>query len=382
MEQTYSIITEKNCEKLTIKELKERFKIEGTAGEGFVDFTSNNEKALRVCYFSQSAKRIIIKIGAGKFKDLDELVNNIKKDITANKEWEQFLASNYRITCARKGAHEFNSVIVEQEISGILKQEIENKGLNSVADYNTKELVFFVNVDEDDYLFGIDYSGKDLSKRHYLFFNNPIAVKGTLAFNCLLFSDYKPGRVLLDCFALAGVIPIEAALYEKNLSVHAFSKEFYFPLKLKKTNEELLKKIEEEILESKFNNIFSTDASFPNLSAQKKNSRIAGVEKNIAFSRTDIQNLDIKNFKKDIDLVCSRVIEPSKKVNEKKAIKMYEDFFYSAKEFLKKNGTITFMVRQYELLEEVAKKYDFDVVEKLETAQGQQNFFFVKFKKK
>lgn len=378
---TFSLIVEKNCEDLCIGELKQRFKILGTKCDGFVDFSATIEVALKVAYFSQSAKNIIFKIGSNKFEDLEDLTSKVKSLLKKNPIWQQLLSSKYRVSCTRLGAHDFNSVIVEQEISGIIKEEIESSSLVAFADYNTRDLVFFITVVDEEFLLGVDFAGKDLSKRHYLFFNNPNAIKGTLGFNLLLFSGFKPGKVLLDPFSLAGVIPIEAALYERGLSIHFFAKDFNFPLIIKDSCFEILKKFDEEPQKG-LDNIFSCDPSFPNLASQKKNSRIAGVERYIAFARVDLRNLDIKNFKKEIDVICSRIIEPSKKVPESKVQKAYDDFFFAAKELLSKKGSINVIIRVPQILEEAALKHGFVVKEIFETAQGQQQLFFVKLMKK
>jgi len=370
---TYSIVTEKNCESLCVKELKNRFGVVASANKGFVDFCA---------YFSQSATRVLLKIGSGSFNDLDDLLLKIGSDLKNNDAWFSLLSNTFKSSCSRLGVHDFNSVIVEQEVSNVVRKEIISKGGSSTPDYKSRELVFFVLINDDNYLLGVDFMGKDLSKRHYLIFNNPNAIKGTIAFNLLLFSGFEPGMVLLDGFALAGVIPIEAAIYEKGASVNLFSKDFLFPLKLKDINESLLSKFDSEVQEfKKSGNIFSCDASFPNLAAQKKNSRIAGVEKNISFARVDIANLDIKNFSKEIDVACSRILEVSKHVPESRVVKAYNDFFVAAKEFLGKKGSVNVIVRVPDLLEEIAKKHGFKVKDKLETAQGQQVFFFVKLVK-
>ena len=378
----YLIITEKNTETLCLKELQERFGLQGTPKKGFVEFEGTNEDALRISYYSQTARRVLIKISTGEFEELEDLITKLKKELNENDAWTNFVSENYKVSCERQGAHAFNSVIVEQEVSATIKNVLNTKKIESNADYNTKDLIFYVNLDEENYIFGIDYAGRDLSKRHYMFFNNPNAVKGTTAFNLLMFAGFKPGKVLLDPFALAGVIPIEAAMYEKGISINFYSKEFFFPKKIKDENNEIIKRFDNEISDEKKNNIFSCDSSFPNLAAQKKNSRIAGVEKNINFSRTEVKNLDIKNFSKDIDIVCSRILEPSKKIPEGKVIRAYEDFFSATKEFLKKSGSVNVIVRVPDLIEEIAKKHDFYVSEKIETSQGKQELFLVKLLRK
>jgi len=380
--RVYSLLTEKNCEDLCLLELKKRFNIDGKRQNGFVDFEASNELALKVAYFAQSPRRILLKIGSGKFSDLDDLVSKICNNLKNDDSWLALVGSKYRVNCDRLGAHDFNSVLVEQEVSAKIKSVLESKKIDAVADYNTKDLFFSVQIKESEYLFGVDFVGRDLSKRHYLFFNNPNAIKGNLAFNLLLFANYSPGMILLDSFSLAGVVPIEAALYEKNLSPHFFSKDFLFPALLKENNIKLLEEFDKSIINEKFNHVFSCDPSFPNLASQKKNSRIAGVERDISFARVDINNLDIKNFPDSIDVFASRMIEASKHVPESKVIKTYNDFFVAADEFLSVKGSINVILRVPNLFEEIALKHDYVVAEKLDTAQGKQQFFFVKLVKK
>ncbi len=379
---TYSLLVEKNCEDLCLRELKTRFNIKGEKHVGFVDFTASNDIALKVAYFAQSPRRILLKIGAGSFSGLDDISSLIEADLKNDDSWSFFVGDKFRVNCDRLGTHDFNSVLVEQEVSAKIKKELKSRSIDALADYNTNDLFFSVQIKDNNYLFGIDYAGRDLSKRHYLFFNNPNALKGNLAFNLLLFADYSPGQVLLDSFSLAGVVPIEAALYERNLPIHFFSKDFLFPAKIKEINQELLKEFDSLIVDKKLNNVFSCDPSFPNLASQKKNSRIAGVERDISFARVDINSLDIKNFSRDIDVFASRMIEPSKHVPESKVIKTYNDFFVAADEFLSKKGSINVILRVPKLFEEIAIKHGYVVKDKLETAQGKQDFFFVKLVKK
>jgi len=376
--ETYALITEKNCEKLCSKEIKNRFNIATNQNKGFVDIQESYETALKIAYFSQTAKRFLLKIGNSSFADLDDLLKKISEDIKKG-NWHKLLTKDFKTNCTRTGIHDFNSVIVEQEVSNLIKKELTTKNINITTDYNSKDVVFFISIEDNNYLLGIDLLGKDLSKRHYLIFNNPNAIKGTIAYNLLLFSDYNPNTNLIDPFSLAGVITIEAAIYSSNTSINFFSKEFNYPNKIKTISEELITKFDEEITKNKpVNNIFSCDQSFPNIAAQKKNSRIAGVERFISFSRTDLKNLDIKNFGKDIDMVVTRIIEPSKNVPEQKASKVYEDFFVATKEFLTKKGTINVIIRNPELFLEHATKHGYKVKEQLETAQGQQQFLYIK----
>ncbi len=128
--------------------------------------------------------------------------------------------------------------------------------------------------------------------------------------------------------------------------------------------------------------IISSDSQFNNVSAQKKNAKIAGIDKYLAFSRTDIENLDIKTIQEESEIICSRIIEPSSHFAEDKARRIYTKLFENLKFITKKTTSFVFVLRNPEMMEEEAEKQNYEVLERKQVWQGQQPYFFVKMKRK
>ena len=85
----------------------------------------------------------------------------------------------------------------------------------------------------------------------------------------------------------------------------------------------------------------------------EKNAKIAGVNKLIRFSRLDIEWLDAKLDENSVDLVVSyppqfRSVSNNDSfaaAENDKLAKMYKEFFFHANYFLKKDGSIVFLLK-------------------------------------
>ncbi len=371
----FSATQEKGCEVFSEMELKSRFNVISQTHKSFVSFETTLEKAAEISYSSQSIKRILIHISSGTFKQFDDLLDilseNFKDSLNTLSEIVNF--SSFKVECERFGEHTFNSVDLEQNLSKLLKDEIKKE-----INLSNPDISFYIQIQEEAFVLGLDFAGRDLSKRQHLIFNNPNNLKGTLAYNLLLFSNYKQKDVILDPFSLAGTICIEAAISSSGMPVNYYTKNFNFLKKeiYKKDFSEILKKIDSNIKSVSQNFIYSCDSSFNNVSAQKKNAKIAGVEKFISFSRKNVEDLDLKFFDKDIDLIISKIIEPSKSVPEHVCIDVYSYLFKNAKEILSKSGRMAVIVRNPSLFLEVGTKNNFILEKQHEVWQGKQAFYF------
>jgi 23S rRNA G2445 N2-methylase RlmL len=376
------ITSEQGCEEFLREEIEQRFKVPCKLGENWVTLDASIEKIAEIMYLSQAAKRIVFLIGKGEFSDLDDLEEKIKSKLKSSEIINLIKDKTTRITCDRTGSHDFNSMDAEQEIMHSLKEIMLEKGEEVKVSLNAPQIIQYLRIVDDKYLFGLDIAGRELSKRQHLVFNNPNAIKGTVGFSALLYGEYKPGQLIVDPCSLSGNIAIEAALFESGISLNYYTKKFAL-LELdgfKEIIEEVMKKIDSKIkTPPSKQDILSVDASFNNISAQKKNAKIAGVEKFLSFSRTDIKDLDIKTFDDRIDLICSRVPEPSNHFSENQARIIYATLFKNMKYIIKKKAKLVFIVRNPEILEQEAEKEGYKEVDLKQIWQGQQGYFLVKF---
>lgn len=376
------ITSEEGCEEFLREELEQRFKIQGTLGENWVLLDASSEKIAEIMYLSQAAKRIVFLVSEGEFSDLDDLSMKIREKLEATEIINLAIGKTTRVVCDRIGSQDFNSMDAEQEVMHSIKEIMSERKQELKVSLNSPQVIFYLRIVRDKYLFGLDCAGRELSKRQHLVFNNPNAIKGTIGFSALLYGEYKPGQLLLDPCSLSGNIAIEAALFESGVSPNYYTKKFtlleldYF----KEIVDAVIKKADSRIkAQPSSPDIVSVDSSFNNVSAQKKNAKIAGVEKFISFSRTDVKDIDIKTFNDRIDLVCSRVPEASNHFSESQARSIYSILFRNLKYVIKKKAKLVFIVRNPEILEEEAEKEGYKEEDLKQVWQGQQGYFLVKF---
>lgn len=372
-----TIICERGCENIASKDIKEKYKLDVlNHGDSYIDFNATEEKVNDLVYTSQISKRILLKLANGKFNGtINDLVKKISESLN-EKNISEINEKKIRCVCERKGNHEFNSVEAETEITSIIKQKT-----NSTIDLKNPDVNIFLNIIENTYTLGIDIVGIDLSKRQYKVFNNPNSMKGTLAYSLLIFAGIKKNSVIADPFALSGIIPIEAALYQSETPVNFYEKNIRIA-DLKSLNQENFEKTRKELDKKSLKNIkgkiYSIDASFNNVTAQKKNAKIAGVEKFISFSRNKPEDIDLKLSDTKADIIASRIMEPSKHLNEKRVEKIYEEFLKNSKNISKKTTNFAFLVRKPELLIKKAKEQGYSVIESIDVYQGEEKIKMLK----
>ena len=219
---------------------------------------------------------------------------------------------------------------------------------------------FNIELEEFDgeFFLSLDLSG-DLSKRDYKVFNNPLSMKGTTAFGVLMLTGYTKGKSLLNPFCNSGTLEIEAALFDNNISPRFYNKDF--PLTRLNVDKDLIFKDVDSHVKSEKLDITAADPLMRNITAARKNAKIAGIQKQITFSRVDIDWVDIK-FKKDsVDKIVTQPPQLTQNTNPKDVEKMYDNLFYQAEYILKKSGSVTLISPSTALLRKSAEKYKFKV---------------------
>ena len=185
---------------------------------------------------------------------------------------------------------------------------------------------------------------------------------------------------MLDPFSRDGIIPIEAALYANDFPVNYYKKDrfAFLMLDLGSDYEKLFKGIDRRIIKKSKARIYSFDHLFKFVDFSKKNAKIAGVEKNIEFSRRELEWLDIKFKKESIDRIVTSP-PTSKNAN---LDKIYNEFFYQNEYILKKEGSIGIITRVPDFVKKHAEKHNFKVLKEKEVFSGEQPLKTIILKKK
>jgi putative N6-adenine-specific DNA methylase len=366
-------ITHKGIEDIAALEVKELIKVSSKVKETVVLFEP--KKIIDLCtlaYKAQSVIKVIYLFDEFKIQtDFNNILKTIEKRIKKI-NFDKWLDKDksFKVLCKHLTNDDFSSQDIEKETGAFIIKDIkEKKGYEQKVDLENPDLMFYVYIFNKRCYLGIDFCGFDLSKRDYKVFSSASDIKGTIAYSLLRIAGYKKQKKLLDPFCSSGIIPIEAALYNKG-SVNYYRKDDFAFLKLKP--------FEKQDFENFFNKqdnknkslIFASDQQLYHIRSAKKNAKIAGVNKNIEFSRADLEWLDTRFDKNEIDLIATKPM--FSKYDLKRTKKTYDEFFYAAKYILSGKGKIALISRSMDLLKESAEKHGFKVTDERTVWQGQQ----------
>ena len=378
-------ITHKGIEDIAALEVKELIKADSKINETVVLFEPKNMIDLcKLAYKAQSIIKVVYLFDEFKIQsDFNEILKTIEKRIKKiNLDKWLDKDNSFKVLCRHLTNNNFSSQDMEKEAGAFIIENIkQKKAYNQKVDLENPDLIFYIYIFNERCYLGIDFCGFDLSKRDYKVFSSASDIKGTIAYSLLRIAGYEKEKKLLDPFCSSGVIPIEAALYSRG-TVNYYRKEDFAFLKLKpceKNNfEGLFNKLNKEDNKNK-PLISASDQQLYYVRAAKKNAKIAAVNKDIEFSRADIEWLDTRFDKNEIDLIVAKPL--FSKYDLLKTKKTYDEFFYAAKYILSEKGKIVFISRSAELLKQSAEKHGFKIAEERNVWQGQQKLEIAVFKK-
>ena len=369
-------ITSRGIEETASMEINELINADCKAQEGCVVFDFNEfEDLCLLCYKSQSIDKVLCLIESFEFKDFFAEFEKFIGESNFN-EWIG-KHNKFKIECIRLGSHDFKSVDVATKIGGLIVKKLKNKDIKiDIKDY---EMIFLTYIVDNKCYFGVDFAGFELNKRSYKIFLHPNSLRGTIAYALVRESGFEKNEVMLDPFSRDGVIAIEAAFYASDFPHNYYKKDKFAFLKLKLgiDFERFFGNIDRKITKSKAR-IHSYDHLFKYVDYSKKNAKIAGVDKQINFSRVELEWLDIKFKEKSIDRIIANP-PTSKNANLNK---IYNEFFYQCEYILKKNGTLALISRAPDFVKKHAEKYNFVISKEKDVWSGEQSLKIMVFKKK
>ena len=342
----------KGIEDVAAIEIKEILGCPSTKKSGYVTFTvQNKEQIIEYSYLTQSSERVMELWAEFEFtKDPFEEINKILQKTSLP-------SGSYKVLSIRQGEHFFNSETIMHDVGHFLKE----KGCMIEMKHPKNLLVVYIvgNV----CLVGLDVCGIDLHKREYRIYTTASDIRAPLAYAMIRMSGFKRKEIMLDPFCNSGTICIEAALFVSRKSPRFYEKE--------KFSGGDLDKIDKSFKEGT-STIIAIDANHMNVMSTKKNAKIAGIVKEITFSRSDVEWMDIKFEKKSIHHIVSKLPDVRKDGNFKKMEKIFNEFFYNVEYVLKDKGTMVILSESIDFLFPFIEKYKFSIREKREVETGKE----------
>ena len=360
-------ITNPGLEEYSAKEIEELIKVKTKTEDSVILFEADDKKLAYLCYRSQSLIKVcslLDKIGLDSIDDLKKIKTDFTKVIPKGK--------SFRVKFARQNS-DFSSQEIEPELGEIIINQFKGKINVSMED---PDYIIYIYAYENNAYVGIDYAGFDLGKRDYRVFANPKSFHGNVAYALLKIADFKEKETLLDTFCLSGEIGIEAGLFATKRSSNYFSKSKFAFNKFMKFD---FDKADKEIRKSKARIVLSSPA-MSDVRAAQKNAKIASVEKEIEFTRQDIEWIDFKFKKKEsVEKIVTQIQCPSSNIAEQTLKKVYDDFFFQIKYLLNKKGKAVVLGKNLLFLKKIAKGVK--LTKEIRFQNGQETLEVVVFSK-
>ena len=314
--------TIRGLEDIAIKEVEELLRKDAEKiGEGKIKWIGEERDVFIVNYLARSIHRVIVLLIEEKFTDLTDIYKKF-----ASIEYSSYIApkQSFAVITRRKGKHNFTSVDVSREVGqAVIDSYLRERGIRLRVNLDNPDIIMRVYVDNGKIMGGIDTTGQvSLHRRGYRVYQHPASLKTTIAYSLLKIADWKFGESLIDPMCGGGTIPIEAALYARNIPPGKFRKVEYAFEKLTFMDRQPFEELELKKLEREIDlNIVATDISKKHINGAIKNARSAGVLDFIQFSVADARRVNL-----DYDKIIVNVPYGIRMGSIKRIGKLYREF--------------------------------------------------------
>ena len=341
-------VCEKGLEDISVREISELIDAKAIFQGTLLSFDVKKlDDLCFLCYKTQSLRRAGLLLSSFDFKTVEDIEKHFRKiDLLRAK------GKTVTIECSRNGEHDFKSVDVEHALGKVIAECGGN------AAYKNADVVYYVHIENEHCTIGIDFVGFDMALRDYKVFSHAASLKGTIAYGIVRIAGYDGKQLMVSTFTKGGIIEIEAALFVLGKAVNHYRKDKFAFWKLEefagKDATDFFEKFDKE--SKKKLKLRGISIDLRDVTAGKKNAKIAGVERMIMFSRIENDWMDVKFADKEIDILVAQPIG-----------KEFKDLFYQADYVAKKVVVVT---TGQSCLED-AKKFKFSLLEERTLERGQ-----------
>lgn len=258
----------------------------GRVEDGRVTFDGDYDAVMRANLWLRCGERVLIKVGEFRAETQDELYEGVKA-----LPWERFIGRDDAFPV--KG-HTTRSVLASDRASQItVKKAMADRlggvyGVTRLTETGAVYRAQFTIIDDIATLM-IDTSGDPLHKRGYRVKSNLAPVRETIAAAMVMQSYWKYEEPLWDPFCGSGTIPIEAALFKRNIAP-GLTRRFAFE-DFRQTDKAAWRDIVEEARGEVHNDVMlditASDIDPAAVALTENNARRAGVGEFIKIRRCD-----------------------------------------------------------------------------------------------
>ncbi len=259
---------------------------------GRVTFDGDYDAVIRANMWLRCGERVLIKVGEFKAETQNDLYEGIK-----SLEWERFIDKTDAFPV--KG-HTVRSKLNSDRSSQItIKKAVADRlcsayNVMSLPETDVTYQIQFTIIDNTVTAM-IDTTGAALHKRGYRALSNGAPLRETIAAAMVMISYWKFEYPLLDPFCGSGTIPIEAAMFKRNIAP-GLNREFAFmnfPQISERDIQDVIDEARDDIHKDVCPEIFASDIDTACVELTMENAKKAGVYDFIHVSNCDARKVFI-----------------------------------------------------------------------------------------
>ncbi|MCH5212831.1 MAG: class I SAM-dependent RNA methyltransferase [Oscillospiraceae bacterium] len=257
---------------------------------GRVTIDGDYDAVVRTNIWLRCGERVLIKAGEFRAETADELYEGVKAI-----EWDRFISREGAFpvkghtTRSKLASDRSSQIMIKKAIADSLG---EAYGVSWMPETGATYQIQFTIID-DIVTVMIDTSGAPLHKRGYRVKSNLAPVRETIAAAMVMISYWKYEEPLIDPFCGSGTIPIEAAMFKRNIAP-GIGREFAFS-SFGQIDDAMVREIIEEAREEEHRDVMldisASDIDPAAIELTRENSKRAGVGEFISVSRADARKI-------------------------------------------------------------------------------------------
>ena len=284
--------------------------------------------------------------------------------IGVHKEFKKDAVKEKQFTICSANVHN------QQEIREQISEELKESG--GLLNYKEPELFLALVTVKGKVILCQDMFG-DLGKRDYRIFTGKHGLVPTTMNVLVDMCEIKNKGIIAFPWCSDGILAIETVHSLTRMSPHKYTKQKFVDAT------ELLEQYDSQEEEMKAK-IFLLDKEFRNVNNARKNAILANVEKKVDFSRTAVEDLDLKFDDMSVDAILTIPPQPSE---HNDPTPMWNDFFKRGGQVLKKKGSIgVLLTAGMEKFTLLAEKKGFVKEKETIIQQGQRTVHAIVYRKK
>ncbi len=259
---------------------------------GRVTFDGDYDAVCRANMWLRCGERVLIKVGEFKAETPSELYEGVKA-----LPWERFISKNDafpvkgRTTRSKLASDRNSQIMIKKAVADKLG---EKYSVSWMPETGVTYQIQFTIIDDIVTLM-IDTSGVALHKRGYRAKSNLAPLRETIAAAMVMISYWKFEEPLLDPFCGSGTIPIEAAMFKRNIAPglnRGFAFEAFPQIENSMINDTIAEARDEVHSDVKLE-IYARDIDKTALELTSENAQKAGVSEFIKVERGDARKIII-----------------------------------------------------------------------------------------